>query len=266
MAKDEYFKSTSAKAKVNVDEKSAQEAGKNFGKSFGDVFKSSFTTIGKEIKSVFNDIVDNFKVSLKDTISEMSNMLEYSQLSSSKTRELALGYGFSSSEAYGYTQAMQAVGLESEEDLFYANAQELKQFREAFEKYSNYYTELYDSGFFETMQDYQFAMADFRKELQMEVITFFMDNKNVIKAAMEGIISVGKFLVQSLGWIINLLGGSSRVASTSDIISNYTSSNRTNNVNISNTFNNVAKNDEQWLAHSGELTYEQVIKVLTGGN
>ena len=137
-----------------------------------------------------NKFIDAFKGAFKDSISEMKNMLEYSQLSSSHTRDLAFGYGFSSSQAYGFNQALRAVGLKDEEDLFYANTQELTQFRKSFEKYSNYYEDLYNSGFFDTMQDYQFEMQDFKMSLTQEVIQFFVHNKDLIKAGMKGLLEI----------------------------------------------------------------------------
>lgn len=231
--------------------------------------QKTMSAIGTDLKNVFNDIVDNFKVSMEDVISEMSDMLDYSQLSSSTTRDLAFGYGFSSSEAYGYEKALSAVGLESEEDLFYANTQELEQFREAFEKYSSQYESLYDSGFFETMQEYQYEMADFKNEMQLEIIEFFMNNKDTIKAGMNAIMDISEVVLKIFGWLVDVFGSDSNTetAAASDIVSQYTNTNTNNTtVSVSNTFNNVAKEDESWLANAGSMTYEQVITALGGKN
>ena len=191
-------------------------------------------------------------------------------MSNANTRESALQYGFSSSEAYGFEKAKSLLGFDSEEDLFYANTQELQQFRQASEKYSNYYTNLYDSGFFKQLQEYQYEMKDFKQELQMQVIRFFMDNKDTIKSGMQAIMDVAKILMNIFTWLVNVFGGhlGTEGMSSTDIVNQYSnSSNQTNNtnVNVSNTFNNVAKNDETWLANAGSMTYQQVIKAL-GGN
>lgn len=235
---------------------------KNFGESLAkDVIKFS-NSITEEIKKPLKSIADTIVNSFVDGIREMKNMLEYSQLSSSHTRELAFRYGFSSSQSYGWDKALRAVGLEGEEDLFYANTQELKQFREAFEKYSNYYSQLYDSGFFEKMQEYQFEMNDFRNEIQMQVVKFFMENKDTIKAGMQGILTIAEVVVRGFSWLVSLIGDR-QYATTSDIINQWgTSSTKNNNVNINNTFNGVGKEDETWLANAGTLSYQQVIQSL----
>lgn len=213
-----------------------------------------------------NQFIGAFKDAFSNSIEEMKSMLEYSQLSSSRTRELAFGYGFSSSQAYGFTQALKAVGLENEENLLYAKTQELAQFRKAFEKYSNYYENLYNSGFFEIMQDYQFEMQDFKMELTQEVIQFFINNKDLIKDGMKGLLEISKTLLQLFSWLVSAFGNANQALETSEILSQY--SNVTNNsrtVSINNNFNGVGKNDERWLADMGNLTYAQVIEALGGG-
>lgn len=262
--------------KLGIDvEFKASDAIKALGKEIGSNIKESFSKslkdFGSQIKSIYNDILSNFKMSLKASINEMSSMLSFSKLSSSQTRDLAFGYGFSSSEAYGYNKAMSLLGFESEEDLFYANTQELKQFRSAFEKYSSYYEELYDSGFFETMQEYQFEMASFRQEMQLQVVKFFMDNKDTIKSGMLAIMQISKTLMSILSWLVNIFGTNTGLEgmTSTDIVNKYSNSNQTNNntnVNVNNTFNNVAKDDEAWLANAGSMTYQQVIEALKGGN
>ena len=262
---DEYVKSVT----ISFDAKdSIIKIGKQIKDTVAGKLQDAMKDIGLQFKDVFNSIVSNFKISMKDVIDEMKSMLEYSQLSSSKTRELAFGYGFSSSQAYGWEKALKAVGLNSEEDLYYANEQEMAQFREAFTKYSNQYSQLYDSGFFKTMQDYQFEMADFKNEMQLEVVKFFMDNKELIKTGMKGIMEISKVILQIFGWLVGVFGRGTQsdLASTSDIVNQYTqtSNSKNTNVSVSNTFNNVAKEDETWLANAGSMTYEQVIQALGG--
>lgn len=262
---DEYVKSVT----ISFDAKdSIVKIGKDIKEAIGGKLKAAMNDIGNQFKDVFNSIVSNFKISMTDVIDEMKSMLEYSQLSSSKTRELAFGYGFSSSEAYGWEKALAAVGLKNEEDLYYANEQEMAQFREAFTKYSTQYSQLYDSGFFKTMQDYQFEMADFKNEMQLEVVKFFMENKEAIKSGMKGIMEISKVILQIFSWLVGVFGRGTQsdLASTSDIVNQYTQTSNSKNtsVSVNNTFNNVAKEDETWLANAGSMTYEQVIQALGG--
>lgn len=229
--------------------------------------KSLTLSLRDGIKSLKADFAAIFTDAFRNAITEMQNMLEYSQLSSAQTREMAFGYGLSSAEAYGFEKALKAVGLSSEEDLFYANTQELKQFREAFEKYSTQYSELYDSGFFEQMQEYQFEMADFKNEMSLEVVKFFMENKDTIKAGMKAIMSISEVILKIFGFLTSGYGASLDTMSTSDILNQYSEvKNSSTNVNINNNFNGVSKNDESWLADMGNATYSQIIKALGGSD
>src|SRR5574344_23065 len=261
---DEYTK----KVVINFDAKeSIKKIASDIKQNVGGTLQKEMSKIGKEFKDVFNSIIPNFQMSRTGEVNETKSMPEHSQLSSSKTRELAFGYGFSSSQAYGWEKALKAVGLNSEEDLYYANEQEMAQFREAFTKYSEQYSQLYDSGFFQTMQEYQYEMADFKNEMQLEVVRFFMDNKDSIKNGMKAIMTISEYVLKIFGWLVNIFGqnAQSDLASTTDIVNQYNqSASKNTNVAVNNTFNNVAKEDETWLANAGSMTYEQVIQALGG--
>lgn len=244
----------------------AKAAGTGLKDGVKDFWNGFKTMIKNDAVNLVGSIVNSIKQLFKDAINEMSEMLDYSQLSSAHTRELAFGYGFSSSEAYGWDKAMSMLGFQSEEDLFYANTQELQQFREAFEKYSNYYNELYDSGFFEQLQEYQFEMQDFKNEVQMQIVQFFMDNKDTIMAAMRAILTIADSLLK----FISLFTGTSSnyAASTSDIINQYTTTNSPSNtatLNVTNTFNNADSSISSQMSNEVESEYRLVIQAL-GGN
>ena len=250
---DEYLK------KIGIEfSKASLEQVKKLSDNVIDKFNST-------MKSITSDLTSGITQAFSNAIDDIRDMLEYSQLSSSRTRELAFGYGFSSSEAFGYEKALQAVGLESEEDLFYANTQELQQFREAFDKYSKQYSQLYDSGFFKEMQQYQYEMQDFKNEMSLEVVRFFMDNKEEIKSGMKALMQIAEWIVKGFSWLIDFLGGGSSPGVDSDLVSKYsTVTNSSTNVNVNNTFNGVSKGDETWLANAGEASYEQIIRALGG--
>lgn len=221
------------------------------------------------LKSMFKTSIDEFAKIVNAALDELDNMLEFSQLSSAKTREYAFGYGMSSSQAYGFEKAMNLVGLSSEEDLWYMNPQEQRQFYEAMTKYSERYSQLYDQGFFETLQEYQYEMEEFKLDMQLEVIEFFMNNKDTIMTVLKFLMSAGEFIVQALGWIVDFFNmnersSSQRAADTMDIINSHSTTNKQTNVKIDNTFNNVASSDQTWLANAGAMTYEQVVQALGG--
>ena len=211
--------------------------------------------ITKQFTDIFTDAFSN---ALKET----NNILAFSKLSNATTRDYALSYGFSSSEAYGYNQAMNMLGFTSEEDLYYANTQELKQFREAFDKYSEQYTKLYDSGFFTDLQEYQVEMKELKQDLILELVQFFVDNKDIIKTVMSAILTIAKTVLNLLSFLV---GSNSNVASTSDILNNYSQIQRNKNVTLNNTFNGIGKQDEAFAQNVGAMSYEQVIRALGGG-
>lgn len=230
--------------------------------------ESDLSNFTLELEGISVAFLRGIKNVFSSAISEMNEMLSYSKLSSSRTRDLAFSYGLSSSQAYGFDTALSMLGL-SEEDLMYMNPQEQKQFQEAMTKYSNKYTELLESGYFEKMQEYQFEMQDFKLEVQQELIGFFIDNKDTIMTAMKWTISASEFIIGGLSSIIDFLGidssrtSSDRIASTQDIIGSYSTSKSTN-ISIDNTFNNVSKSDQTWLANAGQMTYEQIIRAIGG--
>ena len=250
------------------------ELGKTFSKFMsgtGELFENASKLFSGDFDSL-NDILTSALESLGSLLAsgfdELENILNFSQLSDANTRDLMMRYGFSNSEAYGYTKAMGALGFESEEDLMYANQQELELFRKSFEKYSGKYNELYNSGMFDSMQEFNTQMEEFKEDVKLEVVDFFMNNQDTIRAAMKGIISLAEFAITALGKIVQWLNpdartsDSQKAANTASIISNYSNINSGTNVSIDNTFNNVAKSDQTWLAHAGQLTYEQIIKAL----
>lgn len=270
----EYIKSIG----INFNLKSiAVQSVKNLSKDIIEAFKDS--TIGSTLAKSFSDnlngreffksattyFIDEFSNVVKSSLSELNRMLDFSRLSNAKTRNLAYGYGFSRAQAYGYDTAMGMLGFRSEEDLFNASTNEMKLFREAFEKYSSYYEELYNSGFFDTLREYQFEMQNFKQEMQMEVITFFMDNKDAIKTALVALIKLSEYVIRIFSKIVDWFGGRTEAATVSDVVNQYrTTKTSTTSVSIRNQFTNTPKEDESWLAHAGELTYEQIVRALGG--
>lgn len=281
---DDYIKRIKLLLNPEIDKKKEKEEIKSFSnefkKGFNDIFKSAGDTsfgesfgkfFGKNLKSTLSDAWSGLKNILSSSWKELGNIINYSLLSNARTRELAFGYGLSGSEAYGYDKAMSLMGFESEEDLMYANAEQIKEFKDLFSKYSDKYSKLYDEGFFEEYRKFQIEMEDFKEEVQLEIIRFFMENKDTIINGMKGILEISKVLLDILGVIVNILGdpkrsSSSRISETNDIINSYggnISNSSNTNVSIDNTFNNVAKEDQQWLSNAGSMTYEQIIQVLS---
>ena len=280
---DSYNKSINVTIRSEVEKEQPKEEAiktnwlKDFGTGFTDKLKESFKpltgedfgkNVAKELTNVFDNAWDSLKNLLSDSWKEFQNMLDYSTLANARTRELAFTYGFTGSQAYGYDKALSVMGMGDIEDLYFAEDWQKEKFYDIMTKNAERYQELYDSGFFQDSMDFQYEMQELKQEMMLEIVQFFMDNKDLIKSGMMAMLDLSKFVISALGWIVKYLGdgersSSERLAASSDIINSYSSSNRNTSVKIDNTFNNVAKEDQTWLSNAGQMTYEQVIQALT---
>lgn len=240
-------------------------------KSLLDDFKS-FTkdTFLKGFKSITTDLLNGITSTFKDAWTELKEITKFSTMTDDSVRSLKLGYGFSSSQAYGYSQALNATGMSSMEDLMWANSTQLEQFRKAFDKYSEYYEQTITDDFVEKQIEFQSEMMMFKQDLTNEVIGFYMDNKDTIITCMDSLITFSEYTIKALGWIVKYFGGNDRsqeikIRDTQSIISSYTKSNTTNNINTTNNFNNVDSSDKTWLTNSVQLAYKQQIAALNQG-
>ena len=237
-------------------------------KSIGEHLKEKLKEAKDDFLNSFTDkVLGGLKKVFENAWKELKNVISFSRMSNSETRDLMLGYGFSGSQAYGWTKAMGALGFNSEEDLMYASTEELTMFREAFNKYSDKYNKLYDDGTFKTMREFEVEMAEFKEDMTLEVVQFFMDNKDGIKKALLALIDLSEFVIGTIGKFFNLMSSdgrssSERAAATASIIRNYSNINNGTNVRIDNTFNNVAKSDQGWLINAGQMVIEPIIAAL----
>ena len=233
---------------------SESQFGKDLGNASGDLskvlmgftggFKAGLINAGKMVLDKLQDI-------LVDAIDELDNLLAFSRISQSSTRNLMLGYGFSSSEAYGYSQAMRALGFQSDEDLMYSSPEEMEMFRSAFTKYTEKYSELYDKGFFQDMLEYQVEREEFEQDIKLEVTQFLVDNKDLIKSGMEAVLTLTKGFLDFVSIITGSKGStklntSASVAAASSVINQY----RGSTITMSNTFNNVTEANKTWINES----------------
>lgn len=244
----------------------------------GSIFKSSSSTfanaIGSFATSVGNfenigkTILNSLTSLITSGLEELDTILDFSKLSNETTRSLAFGYGFSSAESYGYTKAMGALGFRDMEDIWWADTQERDLFVEAMTKYTEKYNELYDSGMFDTLEEYNVEMEEFKEDLKLEVVSFFVENKDTIKWAMNALIDMSEFVISTLGKIASFLSVgedrtmSERMAAQASILNNY-SNLTTTNISIDNTFNGVDKSDQGWLMNAGQQIFEPVIKAFS---
>ena len=124
------------KLKFDTDMSSLKKMGQDFKTEFEKDIKFDFDgkKLYNKLKSLETSFVDKLKNLFSSAWDELGNILGYSKLSNSETRNLAFSYGLTGSQAYGYEKAMGMLGFESIEDLQYANEQEISQFREMLAK------------------------------------------------------------------------------------------------------------------------------------
>lgn len=271
--------------------KSAAKVGVEFNQSFVNGFRSGTSTLSKQLYKAGSDVSDiasafltDWKAGVmeiankflerlgklvSDSLDELDTISDYSRLSNAHTRQLAFTYGFSGSQAYGYDKAMSLMGYSSLEDLMYANTKEQKMFRELFTNYTDKYNKLYDSGFFSTLVEYNVEMNNFEEELKMQVVQFIVDNKDLIHDGMEAIMFIAKLALQYTSKVMDLIQllnplksykSSYDSATSSDIIKNYTTSNKS--VKVDNTFNYTGNAGQEAFYSSGQLILQQMIAAL----
>lgn len=204
-----------------------------------DVFIGNLKTqVINKLSNIAKSLLSGIANVFKEAWQELGDMVNQSFLTNSTYRNNAFTYGMSASESYGFEQAKSMMGL-SEDDLYYMNDYQQEKFREIMTKYAERYEELYDSGFFEDYLDYQIEMQEFKQDMEMEIIEFFMDNKDTIKQFMELVMSAMEFLVDTVGAILDFFTGDQtsdkeKLNEIGGILDTYVSNN-----NVSNTTNNL---------------------------
>lgn len=240
---------------------------KNSSSTFANAIGSFATSVGN-FENIGKTILNSLTSLITSGLEELDTILDFSKLSNETTRSLAFGYGFSSAESYGYSKAMGALGFSDMEDLWWADAQERELFIEAMTKYTEKYNELYDSGMFDTLEKYNVEMEEFKEDLKLEVVSFFVENKDTIKWAMNALIDMSEFVISTLGKIAEAMHVkedrtmSERMAAQASILNNY-SNLTTTSISIDNTFNGVDKSDQGWLMNAGQQIFEPVIKAFS---
>ena len=165
-----------------------REAKKNQ-KSLKDLTKESFknltTGIKDKLKTSFNDFIKGFNEKLKDTfekaIKDYKEVASYSLSTSlkmnQKAREQALMYGLSDAQNYALTKAMDEIGANTVEDLYWMTPAQQERFSERIGYWTGQYNSLADKDAFKTLEELQAELNDIKTDFQMEVVQFISNNK-----------------------------------------------------------------------------------------
>ena len=216
-----------------------------------DTFLNGAMTLEEYISNAFSDAWSE----LKEMASYSSSTYMFNQ---SKIND-AFNYGFNSAQSYAYNKVKGMTGWDVENLLTYGNEHQQKKFVEMMTKYAEKYNDLEQSGFFDTLNDFQIEMLDMKEEFTYEVAEFFVDNKDTIKQFMKTGLSFMEFMIKAVAAIGKVFGvngtmsSSEKSAAVSDIISNYTT-------NANKTLN-YTDNSNNYYGQSGRLVNNQEISV-----
>ena len=261
------FSDTTKKTLGNV-VKEWKEANKGFvGKQLKDFGKSFTTMFTNKLATVGTDFAQSLKQLFKDSWTELNNMLKWSRLTNQEVRNQAFQYGFDPAQNYAFSKVSDLMGISGLEDIAYMNQQQRDKFFEKFNEYSDRYAQLYDSGFFDTLEQYNWEMEEFKQDLQYSIIQFFVDNKDVIKGVLKFLMSIMSGVAAIANFLIKPARTQEEKLADARRILGLTTSNTTNNnsnIRINNTFNGVSQQDRSWLQNAGTMTYEQFLRAQGG--
>ena len=240
--------------------------------------KNAFGSMKSKIKQFADKALKAIKNFVKDAINELKEMAKWSKNSNvynSEKTSLQLQTGLQGKELYGLSKALDTQGFNSMDEFYeampYMTEQQLDYMKEIMEIESKNYENGIETA--EQIQEFQKEYAEFKKEMQAELISFFMENKDAIKLFLKIGIEAMNITVKTLGWMLkrfstgNERSDSERKQAVADILG-ISSSSVTNNMNnsrsvsVNNTFNGVGKTDQTWLANTGQMTYRQIIEAL----
>lgn len=231
---------------------------------------SAFDRLKSELNNYFKDFLDNTKDKVKEFFKDiyddakdmMKEIASYNLQTTTKYNSEAwstmLQYGLTGKEAYAFNKAKQSIGVSSEEEFI--NAMQAPGIADAFRDYFKKYSDSYekDVKFASDMEEWFKSWNDFKKELSMDLLEFFADNKDEIMSVMRGLMSVTNGILSMLSSLLSIFGYNAQVSPT-DIVKNYTTSNKS--LKIDNTFN-LNETSKQQASSFGNDIVTQIVAAL----
>ena len=277
---------------VDEAKKSANDVG-----AFGGGFKNAAKEwaadkldMSKQGEKAFNKMKDTIskwatksleaiKSFVQDALKEMSNMASFSANTTkynATSSEMLMNWGLSGADAYAVQSALQSTGIGSIDTLL-TDPTISKELMDAFKKDVDLARKQYeeDIEIAKEYQKFQREFSVFKRELQKEVIDFFMNNKDTIKSFLEITMQSMKTIVKIVAAIGEFLTGEGSYKTTSDAerqqitsdilgISTNGGSTKSITMNMNNTYNGVNYQDKQSLIDSDNLRYRQGIAAWNG--
>ena len=222
------------------------------------LFSKVATKTVNEIKKISAKFLKEFQ--------KVQDLVDYSRLSNQAVREQAFEFGFSPAENYAYTQAMDVMGLSSFEDLYFLTENQWTRFNNNFEKFQERYTKLYDEGFFDAVEDFNYQMAEWEEDLKYTFLQFVVDNKEDVMDLLDLVENILETTVKMTSWFFGESAGAKRRRRASEVAEIVGTGNSTTTKNITVTFspifNGVGSETKASLDTSLSLVKEQILLAL----
>ena len=222
------------------------------------LFSKVATKTVNEIKKISAKFLKEFQ--------KVQDLVDYSRLSNQAVREQAFEFGFSPAENYAYTQAMDVMGLSSFEDLYFLTEKQWTRFNNNFEKFQERYTKLYDEGFFDAVEDFNYQMAEWEEDLKYTFLQFVVDNKEDVMDLLDLVENILETTVKMTSWFFGESAGAKRRRRASEVAEIVGTGNSTTTKNITVTFspvfNGVGSETKASLDTSLSLVKEQILLAL----
>ena len=222
------------------------------------LFSKVATKTVNEIKKISAKFLKEFQ--------KVQDLVDYSRLSNQAVREQAFEFGFSPAENYAYTQAMDVMGLSSFEDLYFLTENQWKRFNDNFEKFEKRYSNLYDEGFFESVEDFNYQLAEWEEDLKYTFLQFVVDNKEDVMDLLDLVENILETTVKMTSWFFGESAGAKRRRRASEVAEIVGTGNSTTTKNITVTFspvfNGVGSETKASLDTSLSLVKEQILLAL----
>ena len=222
------------------------------------LFSKVATKTVNEIKKISAKFLKEFQ--------KVQDLVDYSRLSNQAVREQAFEFGFSPAENYAYTQTMDVMGLSSFEDLYFLTENQWKRFNENFEKFQERYTRLYDEGFFDAVEDFNYQMAEWEEEMKYEFLQFLVNNKEDVMDFLDLGENILESILKITSWLVGEGDGAKRRRRASEVAEIVGTGNSTTTKNTTVTFspvfNGVGSETKASLDTSLSLVKEQILLAL----
>ena len=222
------------------------------------LFSKVATKTVNEIKKISAKFLKEFQ--------KVQDLVDYSRLSNPAVREQAFEFGFSPAENYAYTQTMDVMGLSSFEDLYFLTEKQWTRFNNNFEKFQERYTKLYDEGFFDAVEDFNYQMAEWEEDLKYTFLQFVVDNKEDVMDLLDLVENILETTVKMTSWFFGESAGAKRRRRASEVAEIVGTGNSTTTKNTTVTFspvfNGVGSETKASLDTSLSLVKEQILLAL----